>query len=74
MTFAMMVLVVGGIYAGRVRREHQRIESLRAEHRRIASELQQVKAIADQPPPVVVLDNGDTRVIVDLNRTGQTYY
>src|SRR5260370_41338219 len=73
---AMVMLLVAGIYAGSIHRQkqQQRLETLRAEHRRIQSELQQVKAIADEAPPVVVLENGDTRVIVDLNRNQQTFY
>lgn len=72
---AMVVLVVFGIYAGSMQyQKQQRLEALRAEHRRLETELQQVKAMADDAPPVVVLDKGDTRVIVDLNRTQQTYY
>ena len=39
---------------------------LRAEHQRIESELQQVKAIADDATPVIVLENDDTRMVVDV--------
>ena len=70
----MMIVVAVGLYAGYVQRQHQRLASLRAEHARIASELKQVKAITDETRPVVVLENGDTRVIVDLNQSQQTYY
>lgn len=72
-SFAMMIVLAVGIYATHRRQEVQRLESMRAEHRRIESELNQVKAITDAPP-VVVLENADTRVIVDLNQTHQTYY
>jgi len=49
-----------------VHERHQRLDALRAEHQRIETELQQVKALADDPRPVVVLENGDTRVIVPV--------
>lgn len=70
-SFAMVLILVAGMVVQR-QKEARQIESLRAEHRRIETELKQVKAIADEAQPVVVLDNGETRVIVDLNRT--TYY
>jgi|GEM_PF-5878578 len=74
MSFAMMIVLVVGLYAGHIQKQHQRLESLRAEHRKIESELKQVKAITDEARPVVVLENGDTSVIVDLNQSKQTYY
>jgi hypothetical protein len=65
---AMTLTLVVGIYAASVHRERQqRIEALRAERQRIERELRQVKAVVDDVQPVVVLENGDTRVIVDLN-------
>ena len=45
----------------------QRLAELRAEHQRIEAELQQVKEIAEDPRPVVVLENDDTRVIVPVS-------
>ena len=54
--------------------KQERLAALRAEQRRIESELRHVKAMADDVPPVVVLENNDTRVIVDLDRTQKTYY
>ena len=74
MSFAMMLVIVVGLYAGHVQKQHARMDALRAEHRKIESELKQVKAITDEAKPVVVLENGDTRVIVDLNQSQQTYY
>lgn len=63
--FAMMLCVALLAYkTNAVHQRHQRLDALRAEHRRIQTELQQVKAIADDPRPVVVLENDDTRVIV----------
>ena len=73
-SFAMMIVLAVGIYATHHRQEVQRLESMRAEHRRIETELNQVKAITDETQPIVVLENGDTRVVVDLNQTHQTYY
>ncbi len=49
-----------------VHARHQRLDALRAEHQRIETELQQVKALADDPRPVVVLENDNTRVIVPV--------
>jgi len=61
---AMMLMIVIGTYAASVHRERQRIRALRAEQQQIKSELHRVKAIADEAQPVVVLENGDTRVIL----------
>jgi hypothetical protein len=73
---AMTLMLVVGSYATSVHRQRQRIESLRAERQQIESELRRVKAIADEVQPVgVILQNGDTRVIVDLNQQAKlTYY
>ncbi len=65
-TATMLILVAGG-YATSVHRERQKINALRVEQRQLQSELRRVKAIADEVEPVVVLENGDMRVIVDLN-------
>ena len=50
---AMMMMLVAGLYAASVRRERQRIQTLRGERQQIVSELQRVKAIA--PTSVSVL-------------------
>jgi len=72
---AMVMLLVLGIYTRSVQvHKQERLAALRAEQRRIESELRHVKAMADDVPPVVVLENNDTRVIVDLDRTQKTYY
>jgi hypothetical protein len=74
---AMTLMLVVGSYATSVHRQRQqRIESLRVERQQIESELRRVKAIADEVQPVgVILENGDTRVIVDLNQQAKlTYY
>jgi type II secretory pathway component PulM len=75
-----LCFVVIGVQAIAIRHaHHERIEQLRAEHQRIESELRQVKAVADDPAPVVVLENADTRVIVPVanhaeNRQQQPIY
>ncbi len=62
---AMVVILLVGTYAASVHRERQqRMQALRAEQQQIKSELHRVKAIADEAQPVVVLENGDTRVIL----------
>jgi hypothetical protein len=72
---AMTLMLVAGSYAASIRRERQRMNALRAERRQIESELRRVKAAADEIQPLVVLENGDTRVIVDLNQQSKpTYY
>ena len=58
---AMLAFETSAVHA-----RHQRLDALRAEHQRIETELQQVKAIADDPRPVVVLENDNTRVIVPV--------
>ena|SRR5258706_14559259 len=63
--FAMMLCVALLAYqTAAVHQRHQRLDALRAERQSIQNELQQVKALADDPRPVVVLENADTRVIV----------
>lgn len=75
--FALMLCVALLAYeTAAVHERHQRLDALRAEHQQIETELQQVKAMAGDPRPVVVLENGDTRVIVPVadrqpNRTAQ---
>jgi hypothetical protein len=71
-TSLMLILVVGA-YATSIHRQRvERIRTLRAEHQRIESELQRVKEVADEAQPAVVLENGDTRVIVDVKQNRQT--
>lgn len=70
---AMMLVIVVGSYAAAVHRERQRINALRAERQQIESELRKVKAIADETP-IVVLENGDTRVIVAEQQSKPIYY
>jgi hypothetical protein len=70
---SLMLILVAGAYATSVHRQRlQRIRTLRAEHQRIESELQRVKEVADEAQPAVVLENGDTRVIVDVKQNRQT--
>ena len=77
---AMAMILVVGLYAGvSAQREKQKLNALRAERQRIETELQRVKAIADDAQPVVVLQNGDTRVIMQTpdspyQQTKQVYY
>jgi hypothetical protein len=68
----VMIVLLAGAYATSVHRERQRLQALRAEHQRIETELQRVKAFADEVQPVVVLENGDTRVIVDVKQNQQS--
>ena len=71
MVFASLI----GTYAASIRHERkQRLEELRAEQQRIEFDLRQVKAIADEAQPVVVLENGDTHVIVDLKQKHESIY
>ena len=70
-SFAMVLILAAGMFLQR-QKEVKEMNALRAEHRKIESELKQVKAVADEAQPVMVLDNGQTRVIVDLNQA--TYY
>lgn len=62
---AMVLMIIAGSYAASLRQRQQRLQSLRVERQRIESELRRVKAIADQTQPVVVLESGDTRLIVN---------
>ena len=62
---AMVLMIIAGTYAASLRQREHRLESLRAERQRIELDLQRVKALADQSQPVVVLENGDTRLIVN---------
>jgi hypothetical protein len=70
---AMTLMLVVGTYAASLRRERQQhIKALRTERQHLASELRQVKALADEAQPVIVLENGNTRVIVDVSTNQQT--
>ena len=73
--YVMVFAILIGTYAASIRHERkQRLEELRAERQRIESDLRQVKAIADEAQPVVVLENGDTHVIVDLKQKHESIY
>lgn len=69
---AMVLMIVAGTYATALRQRQQHLQSLRAERQRIEMELQRVKEIANQSEPVVVLENGDTRLIVNRDNPKQT--
>ena len=50
--------------------ERQKLATLRAEQQRLQADLQAVKKIANDAPPVVVLENDNgTRVIIDLEES-----
>jgi len=73
--YAMVFVLVVGTYAAAIHHgRQQELRALRAEQQKIATELQQVKSIADDAQPVVVLENGGTHVIVDLKRETQSIY
>lgn len=69
---SVMLILGAGVYGASLHRQRQRIKALRAEQQQIQSELQRVKQVANQAQPVVVLENGDTRVIVDMKQHQQT--
>jgi hypothetical protein len=72
--FAMMLaVVVLAFETNAVHTRRQRLYALRAEQQRIEAELQQVKAVADDPRPVVVLESDDTRVIVPVADRGAAH-
>jgi hypothetical protein len=68
---AMVLMIIAGTYAAALRQRQERLQSLRAERQRIEMELHRVKAIADHSQPVVVLENGDTRLIVNRENPKQ---
>jgi hypothetical protein len=73
--YAMVFVLLVGTYAAVIHRgRQQRTAELRAERQSIESELKQVKAIADDTQPVVLLENGETQVIVDLKHQTQSIY
>jgi hypothetical protein len=71
--FAMVVCVVAlGQIAYSYQQQRARMETLRAEQQRIEAELAEVKKIAGEAEPVVVLEDGQgTRVIMDLDSAVQ---
>ena len=71
---AMMLVLVVGTYGASLHRQRQRIRAMRAETQQIASELRRVKAEADEVEPIVVLENGNTRVIVANQQSTPIYY
>jgi hypothetical protein len=62
---AMVLMIIAGTYAAALRQRQERLASLRAERQRIEMELQRVKTLANQSQPVVVIESGDTRLIVN---------
>ena len=69
---AMVLIVAAGLQIYAARQRQHRLESLRAERQRIETELQQIKVMADQSKPVVVLESGDARLIVNRNNPKQS--
>ena len=69
---AMVLLIVAGLQVHAARQRQHRLESLRAERQRIEAELQQIKAMADESKPVVVLESGDARLVVNRENPQQT--
>jgi len=67
----MVLIIVAGLQFHAARERQHRLESLRAERQRIESELQQIKAMADESKPVVVLENGDARLVVNRENPQQ---
>lgn len=73
--FALMLCVAILVYETAVlHQRHQRLDALRAEHERIETELQEVKALAADQRPVVVLESADTRLIVPIADRHSTRY
>ena len=66
---ACLILVI--TLASIQQHRRQTMEQLRAEQQKLSAELQAVKEIANEPEPVVVYENPDTRVIVDLDSAVQ---
>ena len=59
-------LVLAIVHSASVRAGEQRRSELRAEQQRLATELERVKARAENPQPVVVLENDETRLILHV--------
>ena len=71
---AATLLIAAGVYTANVERGRRaQSEALREEHRRIESALEQVKRTAAETEPLVVLENGDTKVIIE-NKSEPVYY
>jgi hypothetical protein len=67
---ACLALVVHGAFTAQAQRRH--VAALRAERQQLATELEAVKKIANEPEPVIVLeDDRGTRVIMDLDSAVQ---
>lgn len=66
---AVVLMVASGAAGHHAWREHQRIETLRAEHRRLEAELQQLKVDAAEYEPVVYV-GGDERADYVVNLRG----
>ena len=65
---ACLAVLVHGAFT--VQTQRQRAHALRAEHQQLEAELEQVKKIAREAEPVVVLeDDRGTRVIIELDDT-----
>ena len=69
----MLLVTVLAFETSSVHARKERLDALRTEHQRIETELQQVKAIADDPRPVVVLENDNTRLIVPVASRGDSH-
>jgi len=67
----MVLMIVAGLQINAARQRQHRLESLRAERQRIETELQRIKVMADESKPVVVLESGDARLIVNRNNPKQ---
>ncbi len=67
--FAMVVCILGVAQIAVMQYTHrQRVEALRIEQEKLEAELAEVKKIASEAEPVVVLEDGNgTRVIMDLD-------
>ncbi|HET7435058.1 MAG TPA: hypothetical protein VFN10_10150 [Thermoanaerobaculia bacterium] len=63
---ALTLFLLVAVQASLNLREQHRLAALRAEHQRIEADLAAVKKLASDADPVVVLENDDTRVVVEL--------
>ena len=70
----VMLILVAGAYGASLHRHRQRVREVRAQLPQLRSELHRVKAIANQVRPVVVLENGQTRVILANQPSRPIYY
>jgi len=69
---AIVLIIIAGLQINAARQRQHRLESLRAERQRIETELQQIKVMADESKPVVVLENGDARLVVNHENPQQS--